>query len=133
MISVCPDSSNYLLKTYVTLAATEEAILNSLAAWGAAKRDGADSESRNYYRNKAREIIEEKYINNPNLDKYGFYVLLAYYLIDSGLEVFLGDTNKWDIMSSVSLRFVYWNMESILIKVVFRAFIYLWVKYSMEV
>lgn len=95
MISVCPDSSNYLLKTYVTLAATEEAILNSLAAWGAAKRDGADSESRNYYRNKAREIIEEKYINNPNLDKYGFYVLLAYYLIDSGLEVFLGDTNKW--------------------------------------
>lgn len=95
MISISGEASNYFLKTFFTLAATEESVLNLLAAWGGVLYDGPDSATVKHYKQKSQTLLAKRFENKSRLDKFDYFTLFAYYLIDIGSEIFSGDTSKW--------------------------------------
>ncbi|ODV81320.1 uncharacterized protein CANTADRAFT_24308 [Suhomyces tanzawaensis NRRL Y-17324] len=90
LLSVSPRSSNYFLKTFFTLAVSNESILNALAAWGALFHSDANHEIVNKYLQRSKD-----YANKSLLNKYDYFVTLAYYLINIGIQVCSGDTKNW--------------------------------------
>lgn len=95
MITISDESSNYFLKTFLTLGANEESILNILAAWGGILHEGPESSIVTHYKEKSKSLIEKKYLSKTSMTKFDYFVLFAYYLIDIGSEIFSGDTSKW--------------------------------------
>lgn len=91
LLSISPHSSNYFLKTFFTLAVTNECLLNSLAAWGALFHKDGDVSIVNDYLLRAKSFVR------PPLVKYDYLVTLAYYLVALGIQICSGDVNNWYI------------------------------------
>lgn len=89
LLSISPQSSNYFLKTFFTIAITDECLLNALAAWGALFHADGDIEQINRYLNKAKLLLKP-----PQL-KYDYMLTLAYYLIALGIQICSGDVKNW--------------------------------------
>ncbi|KAK6197604.1 transcriptional activator, Zn-finger [Scheffersomyces amazonensis] len=98
MISVSPQSSNYFLKTFFTLAITNESISNGLAAWGALFDNAIEGEDKyltvNRYLQRGNELIHKNEISTNN-DRFDSFIKLAYYLIVIGIHICSGDTKQW--------------------------------------
>ncbi|ODV77177.1 uncharacterized protein CANTADRAFT_27518 [Suhomyces tanzawaensis NRRL Y-17324] len=90
VLSVSPRSSNYFLKTFFSLAVTNESILNALAAWGALFHSDSNHEIVNQYLQRSKDCANKSLAN-----KYDYFVTLAYYLINIGIQVCSGDTKNW--------------------------------------
>ncbi|CAR65385.1 DEHA2A08272p [Debaryomyces hansenii CBS767] len=95
ILCISPESSNYFLKTFVSVAMTEESIMHALAAWGGVFSEGASSELVNYHMSQATILIHERHLANSKLNKHGYYVAVCYYLIAIGIEICSGDVSKW--------------------------------------
>lgn len=95
ILCISPESSNYFLKTFVSVAMTEESIMHALAAWGGVFSEGPYSELVNYHMSQATTLIHERHLANYRLDKHGYYVAVCYYLIAIGIEICSGDVSKW--------------------------------------
>ncbi|KAK6464925.1 transcriptional activator, Zn-finger [Scheffersomyces coipomensis] len=95
LISISPQSSNYFLKTFFTLAITNESISNGLAAWGALFDNNLNDTDKyvqmNKYIERGNALVEATSTN----DKFDSFVKLAYYLILIGIQVCAGDTKHW--------------------------------------
>lgn len=95
LLCISPESSNYFLKTFFSVAMSEESIMHALAAWGGVFSEGPSSDLVKYHMSKASTLIHESHLTNPNLDKYGYYVAFCYYLISIGVETCSGDVSNW--------------------------------------
>lgn len=95
LLCISPESSNYFLKTFFTVATSEESIMHALAAWGGVFSEGPSSDLVKYHMAKATTLIHEKHLNNPSMDKYGYYVAFCYFLIAIGVEICSGDVSNW--------------------------------------
>lgn len=89
LLSISPHSSNYFLKTFFTIAITNECLLNALAAWGALFHQEGDISTVNEYLNRAKALVR------PPQEKYDYLVTLAYYLIALGIQICSGDVKNW--------------------------------------
>lgn len=80
-------STNYIKSTFLTLAFSNEAILNLLAAWGALHY--GDSDDVNKYLMLAKGSIK-----NPH-DRFDYFTTFACYLIQMAIYINTGDTQNW--------------------------------------
>lgn len=95
ILCISPESSNYFLKTFFSVAMSEESIMHALAAWGGVFSEGPSSELVNYHMSQATKLIHEKHLTNSKFDKNRYYVEICYYLIAIGVEISSGDVSKW--------------------------------------
>lgn len=96
LITVGPQSSNYLLKTFIPLAASSEPIQYALASWGGMFVDGKRN-IRNYkvYMVKASKLLLMNYDMTTVLNKKDFFVVLSFFLIAMSIEICSGDIYRW--------------------------------------
>lgn len=96
LITVGPQSSNYLLKTLIPLASNSEPIQYALASWGGMFIDGKPN-IHNYqvYMVKASKLILMKYNMSTEFSKNDFFVVLCFFLIAMSIEICSGDTLRW--------------------------------------
>lgn len=96
LITVGPRSSNYLLKTFLPLAAVNEPILYALVSWGGMFIDGKPN-SNNYkrYMLKACKLLLEKHDMSKEFDKEEFFTILSFFLIAMSVEICSGDVSHW--------------------------------------
>ncbi|CUM65544.1 uncharacterized protein PRCAT00003190001 [Priceomyces carsonii] len=95
MLCVSPASSNYFLKTFFAMSASDESILNALAAWGCVFSEGPESALVSQYLSRATSMINMTFIGLDKNDKYSYFVIFCYYLIAIGIHVSSGDTLEW--------------------------------------
>lgn len=91
LISVSPRAHNYFLKTFYTIAFSNEAILNALAAWGAFfNRSGGGMETARQYITRSRNSLPK----SPT-SRFEYFISVSVYLIEMGIMVVAGDTSEW--------------------------------------
>lgn len=96
LITVGPQSSNYLLKTFIPLAVSSEPIQYALASWGGMFVDGKRN-IHNYqvYMVKASKLLLMNYDMSTALSKNDFFVVLGFFLIAMSIEICSGDVSRW--------------------------------------
>lgn len=92
-IAICPQSSNYFIKTFLNLGYTNEAIMYSLVSWGCLASDSYDKAK--FYMLKASKMMYDNYSQKSDKLREDIYVLLCFYLIVIGWEICSGDVKKW--------------------------------------
>ncbi|CCE88695.1 Piso0_001472 [Millerozyma farinosa CBS 7064] len=90
-----PRDSNYFIKTFFTVASSEEPVAYALAAWGGVYFNGFSNEKVQSYKKKAYDLVKKRYLENTNLDSYGYYSAFCYFLIAIGAEISSGDVSQW--------------------------------------
>lgn len=99
-ITIGTDSLNYFLKTFLSLAATNESILYALTAWGGfyleLSKPKSDFAKPWAYMQKAAKLMCAQIGDNlAPRNKDEFFELFAFYLIFIGIEVCTGDVCNW--------------------------------------
>ena len=97
LITVGPQSSNYLLKTFIPLAVNSEPIQYALASWGGMFIDGKPN-IHNYqvYMVKASKLLLMDYDMSTVFSKKDFFVILGFFLIAMSIEICSGDVSRWE-------------------------------------
>lgn len=97
LITVGPQSSNYLLKTFIPLAVNSEPIQYALASWGGMFIDGKPN-IHNYqvYMVKASKLLLMDYDMSTVFSKKDFFVILGFFLIAMLIEICSGDVSRWE-------------------------------------
>ncbi|KAL6449796.1 hypothetical protein SBY92_000697 [Candida maltosa Xu316] len=80
--------TNYIKNTFLTLAFSNEAISNLLAAWGAA-HTGDTNETERYL------TLAKSLIRSTPRDRFDYFATFATYLIQMAIYIHRGDTKKW--------------------------------------
>lgn len=93
LLCIDENSSNYLLKTFLTMSLTEESISHALACWGGIFKESNGLNNalvRNHY-NKSISLIAK--LNTKN--NFNYYILLCFHQILMGIKICLGDVQDW--------------------------------------
>lgn len=90
-----PRDSNYFIKTFFAVATSEEPVAYALAAWGGVYLNGFSDEKVQTYKKKAYDLVKKRYLENANLDSYGYYGAFCYFLIAISAEISSGDVSRW--------------------------------------
>lgn len=94
------DSLNYFLKTFLALAADNDAILYAVTAWGGfyhelGRPKGDFSRPWHYMQAAAKHMCNSIGDSLTPTTNHDFFVLFAFYLIFIGIEVCTGDVRNW--------------------------------------
>ncbi|RCK66105.1 hypothetical protein Cantr_01791 [Candida viswanathii] len=84
------EKSNYIRNTFLTLAFSNEAILNLLAAWGATFQGDRDDADRYLIASRDRGPARSR-----PLDRFEYFTSVAYDLIQMAIYIHRGDTSNW--------------------------------------
>lgn len=79
------EKTNYIKSTFLTLAFSNEAILNLLASWGATFQ-GHGEEAEKYL------IQSKELVKSCPIDRFDYFTSVAYNLIQMAIYIHRGDT-----------------------------------------
>ncbi|CUM68632.1 uncharacterized protein PRCAT00006359001 [Priceomyces carsonii] len=99
LITIGPLSSNYLLKTFLPMAASNVPLQYALASWGGLFIDGKLN-FKNYqqFMLKASKLLLGAYDIHGELDKHDFMIVFTFFLIGTSVEICSGDVKHWRLL-----------------------------------
>lgn len=97
ILCIIPEETpNYFVRTFFSVAMTDEAILNALAAWGGYFKEGRITDAVSSHYKTAQDLMAERYAHRTTpLDKFDRYILVCFYVILIGVELCRGDASNW--------------------------------------